>query len=298
MTTGKLGRRGFLSGMLCLAASDAFPQAKTPPSRVATPDRAATQTVLSLGVLPAVTVAPQFYRGMGSTPQLPSGIPSCGDPTEPNLEVLQRYGVDLVVTGTIAADVQAVLRRVAPVFPLEIYTGQVAVLDRAKSETARLADFLRLSAQGRAAIDAVDDILTTEAARIAGLTWRPMFLVGLSPDGRNMTVYGRNSIMYDVMDHLGLENAWTGPTNAFGFASAGIEELAGRPDAELLHIEYGRMTDAALAKLASSPLWNSLPMVRAGRVFRIPRFEVFGALPAAPQFARLLTDTLLEASRT
>jgi iron complex transport system substrate-binding protein len=292
-------RRAFLKGVtafattsrVSLAAPPAHASASFP--RIAAPDRAGAQTLLSLGVTPVASVSRDFFNMMGTTPAMPEGVIDCGDPIEPNLEVLQRLHVDLIVTVTISADIRAVLQRVAPVTGLEIYSGAIGALERAKTETLRLADMIGKRIEGVILVHDVNQLIEQQRDRIPREP-RRVFLVALAGDGRNMTVYARNSIMYDVMQEMGIENAWKGSTNEFGFANAGVEELAAEPDASIMHIDYGFETDAALLRLAQSPFWTNLPMVRAGRLYRVPRFEVFGGLPLASQFARQIADCLMQ----
>lgn len=297
-----LTRRHCMGGLACgfaaLRPGGSPARAAAVHRRIATPDRAGTQTLLSLGLTPSAAVSKEFYDSMGATPTMPGSVVSCGSPVEPNLEVLARLHIDLIVTGTIPPDTRNVLARVAPVFHLDIYTGQDGALARAESETLRLARLLGVEEAGRAHVAYVARTIDREAARLKTRPRRAIYIVGLAPDGRNMTVYGRNSIMYDVMAALGVENAWTGPTGGAGFTNTGVEELARNPEADILHIDYGAGTDAALAKLAASPFWTSLPMVQAGRVRRVPRFEVFGSLPLAAQFATLMADALLDERST
>lgn len=267
--------------------------ATTSYNSIAAPDRAAAQTLLALGIVPKASVSAAFFNEMGTMPPMPGDVIDCGDPIEPNLEVLRRLDIDLIITGTIPADIQDVLRRIAPVFAMDIYTGKTNTLNQAKTETLRLANFLNRPAVGRDYIDMVEKTISTHRTRLRQ-SQRPVFLAGLAGDGRNMTIYAHNSIMCDVMEAMGVESAWTGPTNEFGFVNAGIETLASMPDASLIHIDYGSATDAALSKLSTSPFWTNLPMVKAGRIHRIPRFEVFGGLPLASQFAPLLANTLLD----
>ncbi|TXI12467.1 MAG: hypothetical protein E6Q76_00960 [Rhizobium sp.] len=297
--TGRCSRRHFLQrlGVACagsLAVYSAPASGAARAVRIATPDRAGTQSVLALGMVPIAAVSRSLYDGMGCRPPLPQSVVDCGEPVEPNLEVLRRANIDFIVTSTIGPDIRDVLQRVAPVFPLEIYTGKPGTLDRAKNETLRLAQALGIESAGRAYLEVTDRLLTISTDRLRGLQFRQTFLVGLASDGRSMTVYGRNSIMYDVMANLGIENAWHDRTTEYGFANVGIEELAKDPQANILHIDYGTDTDIALTKLSVSPFWNALPMVRERRVHRISRFEVFGGLPAAPQFATAVADALLK----
>ncbi len=84
-------------------------------------------------------------------------------------------------------------------------------------------------------------------------------------DTRHVRVYGAKSLFNDVIERCGLANAWRGETNYWGFATVGIEQLArDAAGARLIYLEP--IAPDVLAALARSPLWNSLPFVRAGRV--------------------------------
>ncbi len=270
--------------------------AEPPRRRIAAPDRASAQALLAMDVVPVASVSQQFYDSMGGALVLPKDVVDCGEPVEPNLEVLRKLGVDLIVTTTIDADINDMLRRVAPVFSLNIYQDKAGALERAKQETQRLGDWIGAGPQARAFIRDFDAALARDIRRSADYARRSMYLVSLSDDGRNMNVFGRNSLMFDVMEKFGIANAWTGPTSAFGIASAGIEELAHDPSAGIAYIDYGPETDAAIARLSQSPFWRALPMVRQGRVYRIGKFDALGGLPAAAQFSSLLADALARIS--
>ncbi len=265
--------------------------------RLAAPDSGAAQTLLALGIVPAVSVSREFFDAMGTSPPMPEGVVDCGDPSEPNLEVIARMNVDLIVTSTISSDIREVLSRVAPVQALDIYIGQPGAVGRAKKEALHLATELGATVVCTAYLEDFDKTIVALRSRLAAWPRRPVYLVGLAPDGRNMTVYGRNSLMWDIMDALGIENAWQGPTNIYGFANTGVERLADRPDAMIVSIDYGDLTTTAMQALGRSVFWINLPAVITGQVATIPRFEVFGTLPAAAQFAPLFADTLLSVPR-
>ncbi len=283
-------RRQFLQAALltvpALAGLPARAAAAAPRvTRVAATDRAGTESLLALGVRPVIAPDPSFYATMGGAPALPSGIISAGAPIEPNLEVLLSVAPELIVTGTTSASVRDVLARVAPVLDLDIYTGQPGAYDRAVAGFRRLAAALGLTQRADAYVAGLEARIARSAAALAPRHGRPAYLVSIDGSGRTMLVYSRNSIMYDVMTKIGIPNAWQGRTNGFGFATVGVERLVERPDADLIYVDYGDDTRAALAQLASSPFWTNLPMVKAGRVYGIPLFDVFGSLPLASSFA-------------
>lgn len=263
------------------------------PQRIATPDRGATQTLLALGKKPVVSVSRDFYEGMGTTPPLPPGIPDAGDPSEPNLELLKLYDVDLIVTVTISSIIQAQLSRVAPVFALNIYQETGDTFRRACDETLRLAAALGEPSAAQRYIRKIENDIARAKKALANKQSQAFILAGLSTDGRHMTVYSKNSIMSAVMTRLGLVDGWRGGTNNYGFINAGIEVLASYSNANLMLIDYGPSTRTALRVLYNSPLWRALPVVRQNRIFTIPRFEIFGGLPIAEQFTAIFSHAVL-----
>ncbi|MGS0897006.1 ABC transporter substrate-binding protein [Burkholderia stagnalis] len=272
-----------------LFAGIAPPAAGSTP-RIATPDRAGTQAVLALGLTPVGAPPASFYRQMGGSPPLPADVPNTGYPVEPNLEMLKALAPDLIVTGTIDDSVRRMLTRVAPVLNLDIYTGEPGAYSRAVAQFRRLARAVGRDAAADAYVATLEAGIARTARALKPRGTRPAYLVTLDAGGRTMTVYGQNSIMYDVMTRIGMPNAWEGPTNGYGFTTVGVEKLTAHPDADLIYVNYGMETAAALRQLGSSPFWNSLPMVRAGRVHGIPLFDVLGSLPLARSFAVSLDE--------
>ena len=303
-----ISRRQFVGGLATAVAHRAFASppmvlrplganaadgAEATASRhIATPDRGAASMVLSLGLCPVASVGSDFYNEMGASPPMPAGVVDCGDPVEPNLELLRELDVSQIVTVTTDPPIITVLEQVAPVTALDIYTGRPGALDRGAAELRRLGGVLGVVDRADAYVRHVEAVIETTREAIKGKTARPVYLVTVDAGGRSMVVYGANSIMHDVMLRLGVQNAWTGPTGAYGFQNTGVETLAQVPDAMIFYVDYGVTTRAALAGLARSPFWTHLPSVRAGRVARLPLFDVYNAYPVAPVFARYLGAAL------
>ncbi|MFN3766196.1 MAG: iron-siderophore ABC transporter substrate-binding protein, partial [Aliihoeflea sp.] len=94
----------------------------------------------------------------------------------------------------------------------------------------------------------------------------------------------------DVVDRLGLTNAWTDTTSYSAAAPVGIEALARRPEAGIVIVEPSPPEVAR--GLPRNAIWNALPAVRDGRVASIAPVSHCGGLPSARRFARLLEAAL------
>lgn len=266
--------------------------------RILAPDRGATSSLLAIGVWPVAGADRAFYDSMGAEPPMPPGlhIVNSGDPVEPNLELMIELGINRCVTVTTPLDARERLAVVAPVTHLDIFTGAPGAIDRAAQGLRTLGTLTRREVQAEAYIARVEARMAATARSLAASgrpAQRPVYLVTLNDGGRSMVVYGRNSIMYDVMTRIGMRNAWTGNTNEYGFSVGGVEQLAAQPDADIVVVDFGASTTAALLQLNASPFWNRLASVRAGRVFRIPLVDLFSSYPSAMTLLRGL-DGLIQ----
>ena len=105
-----------------------------------------------------------------------------------------------------------------------------------------------------------------------------------------MLVVGKHSLFQQVMDLLGLENAWQGETNFWGTAIVGIERLAEIKGADVLCLEHNN--NAMIQQATSTPLWLAMPFVREARFQRIPAVWLYGATLSAMHFTHVLDKAL------
>lgn len=69
-----------------------------------------------------------------------------------------------------------------------------------------------------------------------------------------------------------------------------IDRLAAFQDADVLCFDHGN--DKEMAALMSTPLWQAMPFVRAGRFQRVPAVWFYGATLSAMHFAHILDNAL------
>lgn len=273
-------RRAVLAGLAaCLLPTPAFAS----PRRIAAIDWGALETALALGIVPIAATELMQFRSLAVEPEVPPTVADLGLRGAPNLEYLAALRPELILISNFYERQRATLERIAPVLSLPIHaTGQppYAMAEQAARTLG--------AAVGRAA--AAEALIAAARAELASLRVRarfprPMFVVSLG-DARHFRAFGRDSLFGDVLDRLGGGNAWEGPSAYSAAAPVGIEALARVPEAALAVV--APTPPEAARELATSAIWNALPMVRAGRVLYLPPIDHFGALPAALRFARAL----------
>lgn len=285
-----LTRRTLLQTLAFAAASPAFGHEGTP--RVATLDYGVATTLLKIGITPVGVASAADWDVWVVEPELPAEVVDLGDDLEPNLELLAALRPDLIVSTPYLKPLEQALERIAPVLTVTIYAPDGGALARAEEATRRLGRRLDREAEADAFLERSGAVFERCRERLAGIGPGPIALVNFM-DARHARVFGGPGLYQGVLDRIGIENAWPGPTNYWGFQTIGLEELSRVPEETRL-VAFEPVPPDVRPTLAESPLWTSLPFVRADRVSTLPGVLMFGMVPSAVRFAELLTSHLEE----
>lgn len=257
--------------------------------RIVCLDDGLAETLLMLGVTPVAIADRQVWETWVVEPPLPPEIADVGTLLEPNLELLQQLKPDIILAMPYLDGIKPLLERVAPVTTIGLYTEAGQPYRRAVEATRQLARLVGKESEGEALIAATDAYFSEVRQQLAPLSAQPIYVVSFM-DPRNVRVYGKKSLFQEVFDRIGLSNAWTGETNYWGFSTVGIDGLATASDARLAYLEP--LPEGAGGTLTESPVWNAMPFVRNRSIMRLPAVLMFGALPSATRFARVLASAL------
>lgn len=282
------GGRGSLPGARAGVDSARTPGA-TPRTRVVSLDYGLTETLLGLGVVPVGVPDREGWKTWVVEPELPASVVDVGSTFEPNLELIQQLEPDLILTTPFLAGLRDRLERIAPTLSLPIYTRAGEPYRQAQEVARRLGERLDREEAAESLIARTDSTIRAARLQLEGADRMPLYLVRFM-DPRHVRVFGENSLYDDVLERLGVPNAWDGDTNYWGFSTVGIEALATERRVRLFYLTPP--PPDVLPTLEESRLWAHLPFVEAGRIHPFPMVLSFGGLPAAARFAELLTREL------
>lgn len=283
-------RRACLAGLATASlAGRTRADATNPWSRIAALDYGLAETLIALDIAPIAIAAAQDWTRWVVEPPLPAGVVNLGTSREPNLELLRTLRPDVILVTPYLAGIAHRLEQVAPIASIPIYVPEGRPLALAEAALSRLAVATGRDERAHAVLASAEALFAACRARLAARPRLPVGFVSLM-DARHIRVYGAKSLFQDVLDRIGLVNAWNGPTSYWGFATLGIEAMAQQADGTLFYLDP--VPPSVLAGLAGNPIWTSLPAVRAGRTHKLPPVLMFGALPSAMRFARLVTEAL------
>ncbi|WP_442778052.1 iron-siderophore ABC transporter substrate-binding protein [Halomonas sp. PBN3] len=275
----------WLAGLLAMLVTTAAPMAATP--RLATLDWTLAETLVALDAPPLAVAQVEAYHAWVDEPALPATTIDLGLRSQPNLELLASLAPERILVSPMFANLVPRLERIAPVESLALYRPERDTWTEMRELTRSLGDLV-----GRP--EAAERLIDNTEARLASLRGRldgdepPLVMVQFM-DARHVRVFGDHGLFQAVLRRLGLENAWGGPTNAWGFSLVGLEALAGL-EARLVVVEPypAGVRDA----LAEGGLWEHLVEASEGAPIILPPVWSFGALPSAARFAELLVGAL------
>ena len=267
------------------------------PLRAALPD---SQRILALEWLPvellmALGVAPlgvadlHNYAIWVGDPVLPASTLDLGLRTEPNLELMTQLKPSLILHSNGYGPAVDKLERIAPTMGFDLNSGDGKPFTTARKSLHALGARLGLEAQAQAHLQWVDGEVAAARERLRPWAQRPLLLMSLM-DPRHAITFGKGSLFLEVMEQLGLRNAWQGETNFWGSAVVGLERLAEVGDVEVICFDHDNARD--MQQVAQSALWQALPFVRSGRFHRVPAVWYYGATYSAMKFIRVLEHAL------
>lgn len=275
-----LSRRRFLTFALAAPFIGAAGAVSGPPQRLAVLDWGLTELILALGVTPQSVSAPDWYRKLIGTPELPASVVDIGLLFQPNLETLYALKPDLMVITPGHALLKPQLERIAPTLTLP--TGSLAEWQISLN---KLATVLRREPQASAVLAAFEQAALR--ARTAAEAYRRPLLIATPIDALHMRLYGAGSLAGDVLTRCGFRNAWQGGVNSQGEAMVELARIGAEDAGLILLPEEGQLP--LIQRWQSSLLWQRLPLTSQPQLaFPAQKFNSGGALITAMRIAEAL----------
>lgn len=241
-----------------------------PARRVVTIEFTYTEDVLTLGVTPVGVADVDYYREyVHQDPPLPDDVVDLGLRAEPSLDRIRGLEPDLIITTTERLPQIDALEAIAPVLLFSqahegtateemrsTFTTIGRALGREEEAAAALAELDARMEEGTAAI-ADADLAGTEitVAQASGTMEAPIF-----------RLFTDDSLLVETAEAIGLENAWDGPSNEWGYSDVTIEGLTEVGSSWFLPIAPDALITEFEALYGDSPVLQNLPFVTEDRV--------------------------------
>lgn len=255
------------------------------------------ENLLALGMQPVGAADIAGYQNWVQIPlALDPAVVDVGTRQEPALEVIASLAPDLILGVSFRhAPIYDQLSAIAPTLLFDPYTDSMTQYDEMLSTFTTIAQAVEREAEGQAVLDALNAhfAAAAEALESAGLAGETFILSQSFPSGDvpSFRLFTENALAVQVMEQIGLENAWDDAPQQFGFSTVDFEAFASIGETNFLYVAQEDYQPV----LTSSPLWNGIPFVQANRAYWLGSdVWLFGG----PLSMELLVDTVLEALGT
>lgn len=286
------GSAGSAGGDLRIRTAEGTVRLPEPARRVVSLDWAYTENLRALGVTPVghaeVTEYRDWVTAKGAA--LPAkGVTEVGSRTEPSVEQIRALRPDVIVTEDFRdQSAMGALRDIAPVLAFD-FTKKPQLATMRKNFT-ELAKAVGKSGRARQVLDRMDAKLRDVAGRVehAGKTGTGYAIAqGFTDAGApTLRLFTSTALAGQVLDRIGLRNAWAGEPDAWGMTTVGVEALTKLPPAASFFYVAQRDDNVFRGPLAENPVWRDLGFVQRDRVYPLdPGTWLFGGPLSTMQIA-------------
>lgn len=258
-------------------------------SRIVALEWLPAELLLALGITPLGVAEIHNYQLWVTEPTLPEQVIDVGFRTEPNMELLAELRPSLIVYSAGYGPSVEKMSRIAPTMGFTFNNEAGRPLSMGKASIQQLGQALGMEAAAERHLQAFSQFMQQAKGRLQAYRRRPLLLFTFI-DSSHVLIIAKNSLFQEVLDELGIENAWREETSFWGSVVVGIERLAEIQDANALCFGHG--DEAMMAKVARSPIWQALPFVRQQRWQRVPAVWLYGSTLSAMRFCRVLEQAL------
>lgn len=265
-------RRDILVGA-ALAALTSVARAES--SKVVTLEWAATETLLSLGIVPVGAADLAGYRqwvNIGND-KLSSAV-DVGGRQQPSLEALMRLKPDLIVTSALRhGAIAARLNEISPTLLLDEGSEKSDFYDNIKAGLVASGKAVGREPEAREEWVSFEERLSSARSKRLPQETRIVIAQPL-PGVARLRIFTSNSAAMTTLSKAGFSTAVDLGSQSFGFTTLGLEDLAVL-DADTHLCLLG---DEPSRELTESALWPVLPMVASNQVHAIgPDIWPFGS---------------------
>lgn len=266
------------------------------PERIVALEWSYVENVLALGIQPVGVADIAGYNDWVNIPvALSNEVVDVGTRQEPNLETIASLTPDLIITDALrATEIYDELSEIAPTIVFNSYPTNESMTqyDEMRDTFLAIANVVGQPEAGEAVLGAMETAFATaqEELEAAGKLGEPFVLAqAFGEDTVDVRLFTDNAMAVQIMEQIGLENAWDDGFQQFGFTTVGVETL---PDLGNPNFFYVVQDDNnVFERDAIQPVWESLEFVQNERVYALGGDTwLFGG----PLSAEVLVDTVME----
>ncbi len=266
------------------------------PSRIVALGWVYVENLLALGIQPVGIADIKGYKKfVNIKPQLADSVVDVGTRAEPSLEAIAKLKPDLILgVEQRHKETYNLLTSIAPTFLFNPYPSakNANQLDEMQQTFLKIAKTVNREDKGKSVLNEMQQTFDKAQKQISNLklAQNKFILAQLGDSGPKMRLFSDNAMAVQILNKIGLENAWQGTFDIFGFNTVWVEALPKVEHANFLYITADN--NVYWQNLQNNPVWKGLEFVEQNRVYPIEADTwVFGG----PLSAQLLIEKVVAA---
>ena len=267
------------------------------PQRIVALEWIYVENLLALGIQPIGVADIAGYNSWVQIPvALDENVVDVGTRQAPNLETLAGLQPDLIIAPSFrVTEIYDELSAIAPTLTFDPYPTDASITQYAEMRQTFLtiADVTGRQAEAEEILANMEATFAAARSQIeaAGRLGEPFALAqAFGQDTVQVRLFTDNAMAVEIVEQIGLENAWTDAAfQQYGFSTVSVETL---PELGSLNFFYVVQADNdVFAREAIVPVWQSLAFVEEGRAYPLGGDTwLFGG----PLSAEVLVQTILD----
>lgn len=301
----RLGRRQFLATALtsavvasCTRQNQSKPDtpASATATRIVALEWVYVENLLALGIQPAGVADIRGYKTfVDIEPRLAETVVDVGTRQEPSLEAIAQLSPDLIIGTQLRHEaIYDALSAIAPTLLFNPYpdANTLTQFDEMQQTFRAISERVNRRDAGEAVLRQMQDTFKAASDRLRSTNQRNnSFILGQFNEATpQIRLFTDNAMAVQILSQIGLDNAWKGQFDQFGFNTVGIEAFPKIEQANFLYIAPDN--NPHLKQLQNHPVWKGLNFVQENRLYSIgAETWVFGG----PKSAQLLVEKVTAA---
>lgn len=259
------------------------------------------EDLLAVGLEPVGVADVAGYRDwVDVEPALGESVTDVGTRQEPSLESIAALEPDLIIG--VQFRHEAILDQLADIAPTVLFNPYptteegLTQFEEMTQTFTTIAEAVGEADQAQSVLDrmqATFDEVGSELSATNLDTDRFALAQGFTAeDAPTIRMFTSNAMAVEILEELGLENAWPGELETYGFNTVDVEPLTRIGDANFLYVAQEE-DNIFTGALADNPVWQDLEFVQADHVYPLGGDTwLFGGPLSAEVLARDVASVL------
>ncbi|NBD33014.1 MAG: ABC transporter substrate-binding protein [Cyanobacteria bacterium] len=244
----------------------------SPSRRIVALEWGFVESLLTLGIQPVGVADIKGYREyVNIPPKLAESAQEVGTRQEPNLEAIAQLKPDLILGVNFRHQpIISALESIAPTRLFNAYAPNVNRLTQFEERFLEIAKLTNHQEKGEAKLQQLETTIADVKQELTeqGVTKHPIVLAAFVPPPSPLRVFTNDSFPIQLLNAIGLKNAWDRKFSQFGFNRVGLESLTKLEDINFIYVPLDENPQVE-KQITNKPLWKKLPFVQNDQIYRL-----------------------------